>query len=91
MHVSWSKVALFFSGSFCCGAVNHTIAGLQQRVETPYGIRVGVAGNWVLFAFDVAMMFLLLWVHHHFTAKERANAANVQNSDDDDRADVPRQ
>jgi DNA-binding response OmpR family regulator len=40
MHVAWSKVALFFSGSFCCGAVNHTFAGVQGRTETPYGIHL---------------------------------------------------
>lgn len=38
MSINWSKVALWLSGSFCCGAVNHTFAGVQGRTETPYGI-----------------------------------------------------
>lgn len=71
MRFVWSKVALFLSGSFCCGAVNHTLAGLQGRTETPYGIHLGVAGNWALFAFDVAMTFLLLWLHRRLEKKER--------------------
>lgn len=29
---------LWLSGSFCCGAVNHTFTGVQGRTETPYGI-----------------------------------------------------
>ena len=70
MHVSWSKVALFFSGSFCCGAVNHAFASMQGRTETPYGIHLGVAGNWALLAFDVAMTVLLLWLHRRRAIKE---------------------
>jgi len=63
MHRSWSKVALFLSGSFCCGAVDHGIASLAGRTVTPYGIHVGVLGNYRLFAFDLAMTVLLLWLH----------------------------
>lgn len=70
MHVSWSKVALFFSGSFCCGAVNHAFASLEGRTVTPYGIHVGVAGNWLLFVFDAVMTLLLLWLHRRLAKKE---------------------
>jgi hypothetical protein len=63
MSFNWSKVALWLSGSFCCGAVNHTFAGVQGRTETPYGIHLGVTGNWALFAFDLMMTVLLLWLH----------------------------
>jgi hypothetical protein len=63
MNVNWSKVALFLSGSFCCGAVNHIFAGVHGRTETPYGVHLGVGGNWALFAFDVAMTIGLLWLH----------------------------
>jgi hypothetical protein len=68
MH--WSKIALFFSGSFCCGAIDHGIASLAGRTITPYGIHVGVLGNWGLFAFDTAMMVLLLWLHRRLAAKQ---------------------
>jgi len=71
MSLNWSKVALWLSGSFCCGAVNHTFAGVQGRTETPYGIHLGVAGNWALFAFDVAMTLLLLWLHYRLERKGR--------------------
>ncbi len=69
MSVNWSKVALFLAGSFCCGAVNHIFAGMQRRTETPYGVHLGVAGNWALFAFDVSMTVLLLWVHRRLAVK----------------------
>lgn len=71
MHVSWSKVALWLSGSFCCGAVNHAFASVQGRTETPYGIHLGIAGNWALLAFDAAMTLFLLWLHYRLEPKER--------------------
>jgi len=69
MRVPFSKIALFFSGSFCCGAIDHGIAAVADHTVTPYGIHVGVAGNWALFAFDVAMTALLLWVHRRLEVK----------------------
>ena len=52
MSVNWSRIALFLSGSFCCGAVNHFFPRVQGRTETPYGAHLGAAGNWVPFAVD---------------------------------------
>jgi hypothetical protein len=41
----WAKVALFLSGLFFGGAVDHAILGLSGSGVTPYGMRAGVAGN----------------------------------------------
>lgn len=47
-----SKAALFSSGIFFGGAVDHTILALKGADRTPYGLRTGVTGNWLLAALD---------------------------------------
>lgn len=47
-----SKVALFCSGVFFGGAVDHTLLALKGADRTPYGLRTGVTGNWLLAALD---------------------------------------
>jgi hypothetical protein len=47
-----SKAALFCSGAFFGGAVDHSILALKGEARTPYGLRTSVAGNWVLAALD---------------------------------------
>lgn len=61
-----SQLAIFLGGVFFGGAVDHVILALIGRGETPYGIHVGVSGNWAMAALD---FFLTLgcWVaHRHF-------------------------
>ncbi len=45
-------MALFCSGVFAGGAVDHTILALKRADRTPYGVRSGVAGNWLLAILD---------------------------------------
>src|SRR5947207_11143789 len=44
-----SKAALFASGVFFGGAVDHAILVAMRRDVTPYGVKAGVSGN-LLFA-----------------------------------------
>ena len=44
-----SKAALFASGVFFGGAVDHAILVAMRRDVTPYGVKAGVSGN-ALFA-----------------------------------------
>jgi hypothetical protein len=53
--MSWRDAGLFFSGVFFGGAVDHAILGIMKSPATPYGIRWGVAANWLLAAFDCAL------------------------------------
>lgn len=48
----WGTLALFLSGLFSGGAIDHLILALRRSQFTPYGLRSGVGGNWVLAAFD---------------------------------------
>jgi hypothetical protein len=50
-----SDAALFCSGVFAGGAIDHAILALKRRPHTPYGIRTSAAGNWILAALDAAL------------------------------------
>lgn len=50
-----AKAAIFFSGFFFGGAIDHAILAVKRYDRTPYGIRVGVGGNWLLAALDTAL------------------------------------
>jgi hypothetical protein len=44
--MNWRKVSLFLSGLFLGGAIDHVILALMKSPLTPYGVNVGVTGNW---------------------------------------------
>ena len=48
-----SKLALFASGIFFGGAVDHAILAAMRRDVTPYGVKAGVSGNWLFAAADL--------------------------------------
>ena len=59
-----SKTALFCSGIFFGGAVDHAILALKREERTPYGFKSGVAGNWAFAALD-ALLAAAFYVLHH--------------------------
>jgi hypothetical protein len=61
--VTVAKLALFASGIFFGGAIDHAILAAMQRDVTPYGMKAGVSGNWWLAAADLAIAALLYRVH----------------------------
>lgn len=64
-----AKTALFLSGLFFGGAVDHVILAVQQSPLTPYGLRLGITGNWGLAFLDAALAAVLYIAHrrldHH--------------------------
>ena len=58
-----SKLALFLSGLFFGGAIDHAILGGMGRAVTPYGLESGVAGNWLLAALDFGLAAGLYALH----------------------------
>lgn len=54
---------VFLGGVFFGGAVDHVVLALSGRVDTPYGVRVGVGGNWAMAALD-AVLTLGCWLAH---------------------------
>jgi len=58
-----AKAALFASGVFFGGSIDHAILGAIRRERTPYGIKSGVAGNWLFAAADLALAVVLYRVH----------------------------
>jgi hypothetical protein len=58
-----SKLALFLSGLFFGGAIDHAILGSLGRTVTPYGLESGVAGNWLLAGLDLVLAVGLYRVH----------------------------
>ena len=46
---------LFVSGIFFGGAIDHFVLLLMESSQTPYGLDVGVRGNAVLAAIDLAV------------------------------------
>jgi len=70
VSMTTSQFALFASGLFFGGAVDHAILAAQGRQKTPYGVRVGVSGNWMMAAVDLLVAAMLY--HLHTTADWRA-------------------
>ncbi len=54
---------VFFSGLFFGGAIDHSILALAGRTDTPYGVDVGVTGNWAMAVLDVVLT-AGLWKAH---------------------------
>jgi hypothetical protein len=61
--VTVSKFALFASGMFFGGAVDHAILAAMRRDVTPYGVRAGIAGNWLFAAADLVAAAVLYRIH----------------------------
>jgi hypothetical protein len=57
------KAALFCSGIFFGGAVDHAVLALRRDARTPYGVRAGVAANWALAALDTAVAAAFYLAH----------------------------
>lgn len=47
-----AQAALFCSGVFFGGAIDHSILALKGAHRTPYGLESDVAGNWIFAALD---------------------------------------
>lgn len=58
--MNWSKAALFGSGVFAGGALDHLVLVALRRKTTPYGVHAGIAGNLSLAALDAGIALLLL-------------------------------
>jgi hypothetical protein len=58
-----SNLALFASGIFFGGAVDHAILAAMRRDVTPYGVKAGIAGNWLFAAADLLAAGILYRVH----------------------------
>jgi hypothetical protein len=61
--MSASKAALFASGIFFGGAIDHAILAAMRREVTPYGVKCGVSGNWLFAAADLLIAGVLYRVH----------------------------
>ncbi len=58
-----AKAALFGSGLFFGGAIDHAILALKRSDRTPYGVTAGVAGNWLFAVLDSALAGALYALH----------------------------
>jgi hypothetical protein len=61
--MTWSKLALFVSGLFFGGAIDHVILALMGSDITPYGVHSGILGNWALAGLDIGLTVLLYLGH----------------------------
>ncbi len=58
-----SEIALFLSGLFFGGAVDHAILAMKRSELTPYGLAFGVKGNWGLAGFDFVLALVSYALH----------------------------
>jgi hypothetical protein len=65
-----SKAAIFLSGLFFGGAIDHAILAAAGRHDTPYGVDVRVAGNWGMAGLDLALA-VLFWQGHRWSERRR--------------------
>lgn len=70
-----SKAAIFLSGLFFGGAIDHAILALANRTDTPYGVDVGVAGNWGMAILDLALTAALWEGHRWYDRRARRTPA----------------
>ncbi len=61
--MNWSELALFGSGIFFGGAVDHIILAAKESEITPYGVHSGIMGNWALAGFDFGLAVSLYVLH----------------------------
>ena len=61
--MNWSKLALFISGLFFGGAMDHIILAVKGSDITPYGVRAGRLGNWALAGVDFGLKVLWYFLH----------------------------
>lgn len=73
---NWPKLALFLSGLFFGGAVDHIILAEARSALTPYGVAVGIGGNWLLAALDGALAALLYWLHRRLDHTARRSTVS---------------
>ena len=65
-----SNAGVFLSGLFFGGAIDHAILALSGRTDTPYGVEVGIVGNWAMALIDVALA-IALWNAHWLITRIR--------------------
>jgi hypothetical protein len=61
--VTISKLLIFLAGFFFGGGIDHVILAMAGRGDTPYGVNVGVLGNWMMAILDLALT-TAAWVVH---------------------------
>lgn len=63
--MSRAEIALFLSGLFFGGAIDHAILALLHSERTPYGARVDIRGNWAFAGlyFVIAVLGYVLYRH----------------------------
>jgi hypothetical protein len=71
------KLTLLFAGLFFGGAIDHAILASAGAVETPYGLRVGIAGNWALAALDLLLTGVCWAVHLSLEHRDRMSCRTV--------------
>lgn len=69
--MNWRKLALFASGLFFGGTIDHAILAQMGSDITPYGIHAGIRGNWALAGLDLGLT-VLLYLMHHWLEKDRS-------------------
>ncbi len=74
------KGSLFLSGLFFGGAIDHVILALINSPLTPYGLKLGVIGNWGIAALDLVIACILYALHHSLES-----AKTIKDSDSSNR------
>jgi hypothetical protein len=69
-----SKAALFASGMFFGGAIDHALLAAMRRDVTPYGVKVGVSGNCLFALADLAAAAVLFRMHATRRTRPSLNA-----------------
>lgn len=65
LPMSRAEIALFLSGLFFGGAIDHAILALLHSERTPYGARVGIKGNWTFAGLDFFLAVLGYVLYRH--------------------------
>lgn len=69
--MSRAETALFLSGLFFGGAIDHAILALLRSKHTPYGARVGVKGNWAFAGLDLVIAIVGYVLYSHLSPRSK--------------------
>ena len=70
------KLALFLSGLFFGGAIDHAVLAVIGSTLTPYGVDAGVLGNWAFVALDAALTVSLFETHRRLLWRRRLRGSS---------------
>jgi len=64
------SIFLFISGILFYDGINHLILAIKQSPYSVHGIKIGISGNWLIFALDIIISVILIYYFNRSQRKK---------------------